>query len=807
MEKIVNDMKRLSVCLTTLVILCSCTDREQVSLYINVGWEFSSSDGRKAVVDLPHDAMLEAPRSADAPGGTAEAFFQGGTYTYTKTLDIPKSWLDKHVTLDFDGVYRNTEVFVNDKPAGGCEYGYLPFSISLDDLLKVGSNVIRVEVDNSAHPSSRWYPGGGIYRPVKLTVSPARHIESVRVKTVSIHPAVVEVEVESDPGNLTVEIIDGDQVVCRGTPGRLEIPSAKLWSAETPNLYRVRVRLESGDVKEVSFGVRQLQWSPEGFFVNGENVLLKGGCLHHDNGIAGAADLEESAYRRVALLKQYGFNAIRSAHNPASENLLKACDELGMYVMDELWDMWFHAKTDADYSSRFMDNYREDIAALIRRDFNHPSVVMYSIGNEVAEPAMECGMDVAGDIIDRIHQLDDTRPVTAGINLMILQTTAQGMDIISGEGMSEDTQGEASTFSALFAGEKVEMTSTMYNMIVSMVGDGMSGPALLSPSVDKVTSPILDALDIAGYNYGKGRYAAEGTAHPHRIVVGSETMPYDIAQNWAMVEEYPYLIGDFMWTAWDYLGEVGIGAWGYSPDLMTFSKPYPWLLADTGALDILGNPNGEAFWAKATWTGNLSMAVQPLEDGDLVKASWRGTNAIPSWSWPGCEGKEAVVEVYCKADKVTLALNGEFLSEQPVEQNRAVFSIPYSPGKLVAEAFRDGKSIGTTTLQSAEGGANIRLRAEPKHSEDKVYYFDIALVGDNGELWCKRDQELSIRIDGGELIGFGSARPSTEDRFGSGYYATYYGRAQAIVKASSRKVTVTVSGEGLTPARTSVTIK
>ena len=775
-------MKRFSILFSGWLI-CACTGVKPLD--INQGWTFTADDGRSAMVDLPHDAMLGATRSADAPGGGGEAYFHGGVYLYEKQLDVPAEWLDRHCYLTFDGVYRNTEVYVNDQLAASCEYGYLPFFAKLDGLIHEGTNTIRVQVDNSAHPNSRWYPGGGIYRPVKLTVVPREHIKFVRVKTVSLNPAVIDVEVDlTDAGDATVEILEGKKVVAKGAPGKLEIPSAKLWSAETPNLYTARVSLRNGDVKEERFGIRTLSWSTDGFFVNGENVLLKGGCIHHDNGIVGAADYKESAYRRIALLKQYGFNAIRSAHNPVSENVLKACDELGMYVMDELWDMWFHQKTAHDYSHQFSGNYKNDITAMVRRDFNHPSVVMYSIGNEVTEPAMPGGMEVGQSIIDELHRLDPSRPVTGGINLMIMASAAAGKDIFAGD----------SPFGSVGGGE---MNSTVYNQIVSMVGDGMSGPMLLSPAVDQITTPILDALDIAGYNYGKGRYEAEAEQHPGRIVVGSETMPYDIADNWAQVEKLPYLIGDFMWTAWDYLGEVGIGAWGYDPAMMSFSKPYPWLLADTGALDILGNPNGEALWAAATWTGMLGMAVQPIEDGDLIKAAWRGTNAIPFWSWYGKEGQNAVVEVYTTGDHVELSLNGEAVGEVAVQKNRALFTLPYTPGTLSAEAFDGEKSLGTVRLKSAEGGVNIRITPKPKHSDDALCYFDIELVGDNGVPWCGRDQALTVTVEGGELLGFGSARPNTEERFQSGTYTTYFGQAQAIVKANGPQVKVTVSGEGL----------
>lgn len=787
-----------------LCILIACTGQKTAVTDINAGWLFTASDGRNVAVDLPHDAMLGAPRSADAPGGSGEAYFQGGTYRYDKALTVPADWLDKHVCLHFDGAYRNAKVYVNDTLAGGCAYGYLPFDVVMDGLLKEGANTLRVEVDNSAHPNSRWYPGGGIYRPVRLTVTPMEHIDAVRVRTVSVAPAVVEVEVDATVGGATVEILDGKKVVAKGAPGRFEIRNARLWSADSPKLYKARVTLPGGDVKEEAFGIREIKWTTEGFFVNGENVLLKGGCIHHDNGIVGSADYEESAYRRIAILKQYGFNAIRSAHNPVSENILKACDELGMYVMDELWDMWFHAKTEHDYSLQFSDNYPNDIAAMVRRDYNHPSVVMYSVGNEVTEPVLPGGMDVARSIIDELHRLDPSRPATGGINLMILAGAAQGTDTSSIEGFLESDDAADSPFAALFSGGTLEMTSSVYNMIVSLVGGGMSSAAVLGPGVDEATSPVLDALDIAGYNYASGRYELEGEVHPDRIVVGSETMPYDIAHNWELVEKLPYVIGDFMWTAWDYLGEVGIGGWSHDPADMSFAKPYPWILADAGALDILGNPNGEAFWADATWTGKVALAVQPIEDGDLIKATWRGTNAIPSWSWYGREGRETVVEVYTRADKVVLSLNGEVVGESGVEKNLASFTVPYQPGILTAEAFDGETSVGTVSLKSAEGDVQIRVTPEKKRTDDAVVYFNIDLVGTNGETWCGRDATLTVQVEGGELLGFGSAQPRTEERFASGTYTTYYGKAQAMVKATSSKVKIIVSGDGLPAASASL---
>lgn len=765
------------------------------------GWTFTSSpDGRSAVVDLPHDAMLDAPRSAAAPGGGGEAYYEGGVYVYEKTFQVPADWLDKHVTLDFDGVYCRSKVLINGHEAGGAAYGYIPFSVVADGFLREGENTVRVEVDNSRQPNSRWYSGGGIYRPVRLSVREKEYIRDVRVKTVSVRPAVVSVEVDAPGDEVRVEILKNGRKVASGTPGTsIDIPGAELWDAEHPSLYTARVTIGK-DVVETSFGIRQLEWSPEGFKVNGETVLLRGGCIHHDNGILGAAEYEEAAFRKIARLKEYGFNAVRMAHNPASEALLKACDRLGMYVMDELWDMWFQPKTDGDYSHEFRDNYAHDIETLVDRDFNHPSVIMYSIGNELGEPVAEAGPELTRDIIDRIHALDATRPVTAGANLMIMGVNAMGltiMDLIAGAPVSES----AGKFSSL-----------QFNEMMMGAYQFMTPAGLQTEALDKLVSPFLDQLDIAGYNYGSARYGVDGEIHPDRILVGSETYPPDIWRNWQQVKAMPYLVGDFMWTSWDYLGEAGAGAWTYGEDERGFTKPFPWKMAEAGALDLLGNPTGEAFHALVTWEekpGKPHLAVRPVLDKEPFPSQWRSTNSIPSWSWKGADGKMATVEVYSSAERVELFLNEEKIGEGPVTEGLCLFHVPYTPGRLVARAFVGDVLCGTDELVSAEGPLSITLTPEKTSAKaGELVFVDVALTGENGQVESFADTELTIRVEGGRLVGFGSALPATLARFTSGTYPSRYGRALAAVLADGPgKVTLTCSGEGLETGKATLRYK
>lgn len=786
----------------------------------NDNW-FFRKQGEKAgrCMMLPHDAMLEEKRNKENPTGSAGAYFGTGIYEYEKELEVPAEWEDKHVELQFEGVYKNSKVYVNGKEAGGAAYGYIPYFVNLDGALNYGAvNTIKVVADNSEAPNSRWYSGAGIYRPVWLWTGEKAHIlpEGIRVTTLSYEPAVIRVEVKtegteggheiSEGTEIEIRICDGENVVAAasGPVAEITIPNAKLWSEDAPNLYTCKAVLKkdghAADEAETAFGIRMIEWSSKGLFVNGKNTLLRGGCVHHDNGILGAVSFEESEFRRVKMLKDAGYNAIRSAHNPAAEAMLCACDRYGVYVMDESWDMWYGKKSKYDYANDFMENYKTDLEAMVSRDYNHPSVIMYSIGNEVSEPAQKKGVALAKEMGEILRTSDPSRPVTAGLNLMIIANSAKGKGIYDEDGGRRDDSSE----------QKMNgMNSTMFNFITSMVGTGMN-KAANGKQADTVTTPVMETLDICGYNYASGRYANEGKIHPKRIVVGSETFPQDIAKNWKMVKEYPYLIGDFMWTAWDYLGEAGIGAWAYTPDGKGFNKPYPWLLGDVGAMDILGNPNGEVFWAQAAWDllDNPCIAVQPVNHPGVTpaKGSWRGTNALPSWSWKDCDGNKAVAEVYTNAAKVELYINGRKVKSAKVKDCRAVFKLRYEPGELRAIAYdASGKKAGESVLVSATGKTKVSvIREEQYHiiktdakngsiQNGDIVYYDISIIGENGVVESNDDRKLSVRVEGGELLGFGSANPRTEENYLSGTFTTYYGKAQAVVRVTDvAKLNLTV---------------
>lgn len=746
----------------------------------NTGWICNGE-----AVTLPHDAMIHETRAAGNPSGSAGGYFPGGKYVYEKTFEKPAA---EYIVLQFEGVYKNAKVTINGKEAGGTEYGYLPFFVYVDDLLTDGKNTIRVECDNLNQPDSRWYTGAGIYRPVWLWTGPKGGIEpeQVRIHTVSIDPATIHVHTGHE--NAKIEILDGETVIAQGfgTEADIIVPDAKLWNAETPNLYTCKVTV--GDDEAVTtFGIRTISWDNKGFYINGKRTLLRGGCVHHDNGILGAATPDEADWRRVRILKDAGFNAIRSAHNPTSRALLEACDHYGMYVMDESWDMWFHHKSRFDYAAHWRKNYLSDLAAMVSRDYNHPSVVMYSIGNEVSEPAKDEGVEKTKEMVKFLHQTDPTRPVTGGFNLMIIANAKKGKGIYNEDegGMNSD------------ADKMSGMNSTMFNFITNMVGTGMNKSAN-SKAADEATAPCLDALDMAGYNYASGRYPLEGKCHPNRLIYGSETFPQDIAKNWAMVKQYDYLTGDFMWTAWDYIGEVGLGAWAYTKDGTGFNKPYPWLLADTGAFDIVGTPNGEMFLAQAAWglLDKPAIGVQPVNHPgqNPAKMAWRGTNAMASWAWHGCEGNKAIIEVFSDAAVIELLVNGKPLGKKKVKECKATFKTKYQSGKIEAVAYdASGREISRNALKSATGKTSVCVSPETENVvPGEVVYVNIAIVGENGVVESNADRKLTVSVQGGELLGFGSANPRTEERFDEGTYTTYYGVALAAIRVNG-DCTVTVT--------------
>ena len=749
-------------------------------------------------VTLPHDAQIAEKRGADVSNG-GHGYFPGGVYTYEKAFTAPAEWSDKTILVEFEGVYKNATVSLNGKELAFHPYGYTGFFVELEDLVYSAENTLTVVADNSKLPNSRWYSGSGIYRPVWLHVCEKNGLrpESVKISTVSINPAVVKIE---SPVSVKADV---DGVTGEGTRFELTIPNAKLWSDETPYLYTAKITAGEDDTLEIPFGIRQITWSNRGLFINGKETLLRGGCVHHDSGILGAATYAESEERRVRILKENGFNAIRSSHNPASKALLEACDRLGMYVMDETFDMWYNRKNPHDYGVDFNDWWERDTTAMVERDFNHPSVILYSIGNEVAEPFEQKGIDAGKALVELCHKLDPSRPVTCGTNLMIIGRAAKGQGIYQDGEQKTGTEGKKQ--------KEGGNASLAFNIMASFIGTGMNKGGN-SKKVDELTTPFLDSLDIAGYNYGSGRYPLEEKAHPNRVVFGSETSPQDIWKNWQMVKKYPYLVGDFMWTSWDYLGEAGIGAWSYTGG-MPFNRPYPWVLAGAGVIDILGIPDGSCKYASTVWGLETDpvIAVRPVNHPGMrpSKSVWRGTNAILSWSWANCKGNKAEVEVYSDQAQVELLINGKSVGRQKVKECKAIFKVKYAPGTVTAVAYdASGRETGRSELVSAD--APLKIAVRPEKTEVKpgeVVYVSVNIEGANGIVESNADRKLTVKVDGGELLAFGSANPCHEEQYHTGNFTTYYGRALAIVRAGEAGTVSIKASDGSMTGSAEIAVK
>ncbi|MHC9043229.1 glycoside hydrolase family 2 TIM barrel-domain containing protein [Microbacterium saperdae] len=756
--------------------------------------------------------MIAEPRNSAAGSGSDGGYFPGGQYLYSRSWRSP-AVADEFVRLVFEGVYGLTRIRLNGRHVGGSISGYREFSVVLDDVIPDAENLIEVEVDNTAQPSSRWYTGSGIYRQVWLERGPRIRIadDGIRIHTRTVEgPAIVDVRVDLDNPDadelvvvVTIADLDGTVVAEATAVGtasaelELAVPSPRLWSHHTPHRYAARVTLRSGEEvieeRELSIGLRTVEVDPRyGLRVNGERVLLQGACVHHDSGILGAATFRAAEFRRARILKENGFNAIRSSHQPISRDLREACDELGLYVMDELTDIWFGAKTAHDLAPRFEEIWRDDARAMVASDRNSPSVIMYSIGNEIAESATARGVQVAHELSEFVRDLDPHRPVTIAVNFLLNLMATKGKSLF-------DTSDHASRE------EKTGgVTSTMANVLANKIGGIMQTVSRL-PAADKASREVFTAVDIAGYNYAWGRYAADAKRHPDRVVVGSESMPGDIPKIWSIVERTPNVIGDFMWTGWDYLGEAGLGTWTYGSAPAQLAKAYPQLLAGSGVIDITGVPGAQTLLARAAW-GALDapqIAVRPLDRaGERVRRmAWRSTDAIQSWAWNGCEGRDAQIEIYSDDDQVELFLNGRSLGRKRAGKRRgfvARFRTRYEPGAIEVVGYKRGVESGRSLLRSA-GTAELRVSSESTTlvaDGQDLAFLRIELADELGVVESMAADSVSIEVSGpGTLAALGSAAPANAESFTGGRHATWYGSAQAIIRSTGEpgRIRVTVS--------------
>jgi len=810
------------------------------------GWKFTLADPAGAesssfadaswrAVDLPHDWSIESKPEKDNPSGAGEGFFPGGIGWYRKTFQAPADWKGKRVAIEFDGVYRDATVYLNGHKLGTHPYGYTAFDFDLTTALDyAGPNVLAVRVDNSAQPNSRWYSGSGIYRHVRVVVTDPTHVAhwGVFITTPEATSSAAKVSLRtrvanegSQLSNVTVEtrLLDKSGKNVGGAKSNLSIAPGKdeeaaqeitvktpaLWSPESPTLYSaVSTVSKNGKIVDqvtTPFGVRSLAWSAEkGLLLNGKPVKLTGGSVHHDNGPLGAAAFDRAEERRVELMKAAGMNAVRTAHNPPSSAFLDACDRLGLLVLDEPFDMWRAHKTKFDYGSDFDDWWKRDVSSMVLRDRNHPSIVIWGIGNEIPELEVEQGKVIAKQLVDQVRALDNTRPLTLA-----------------------------------FPGSTTKPNA----------------------------AAVFSQLDITGYNYNiLPTYQKDHEALPSRIMLTTESYPAKAFPLWQVSQDNPYILGDLTWTSMDYLGESGIGAWQYGTpemakmaegmagamagtemvdqlflgmangkDMMDainggnsdpnakammalFFHPYPWHAAACGDLDLTGFRKPQSYYRDIIWNGGdrvyATVRLPEHEGKKIIAIMWATYPTLPTWNWPGQEGKQLEVEVYSGAEKVRLYLNDKLIGEKPTgreQEFKAVFAVPYAAGTLKAVGMRGNKVVAESVLTTSTGAAKLRLTADrtvvQANGED-LSFVTVEAVDANGRPDLHAAQDVQFEISGpGVIAAVGNGDGQDPDSYYSNRRKLYEGRALVVIRTSKAAgpIKLAASTPGLSNA--SVTIK
>lgn len=786
------------------------------SILFNDNWEFTKGTGNALAalgggsdvpserVTVPHDAMIYEERQ-DNPIGNGTGFYTWESVNYVKNFFMGKEIKDKVVWLEFEGIYENAFIYINNAYAGRCNYGYGNYFIEATKFLKIADiNQIKVVVKNGV-PSGRWYTGGGIYRDVQMYIGNPLHIacRGARISTPDIEndQAVVwvTIPIEYEGWKLQDVVVEtiiqdawGTVVASAITPvtvfaherkeirQQLVVQHPQLWDTEHPTLYVCHTRLkaagELADEWEDTFGIRKLQLDvKKGLRINGKTVNLRGGCIHHDHGIIGAAVFEHAEERRILKLKEAGFNAIRMAHHPAGKTLLRACDKLGMLVMDEFTDAWTTTKMDFDYGFHFDQSWETDVENMVCKDYNHPSVIMYSIGNEIPETGNKIDSDWGKKITDKIRVMDDTRFTLNCVNLML---SGMGyMDEIL-EDIGIDDSGSPREINTMMA-NLGEMMSLVTNHEITT----------------KATEETFAQVDIAGYNYAENRYESDIRRFPNRIIVGSETHPPKLAYNWALVEKYPQIIGDFAWTAWDYLGEAGAGRITYGEDSDGFYGSYPWRAAYSGTINLIGDKRPLAYLREIIWGLRKEpyISVRPPQHyGKTMNPNqWVKNDGVHSWNWTGYEGNPILVEVYADADEVELFINNKCVGRKAAGAAEAFiteFNTFYEPGCIRAVAYK-GKESWEQTLVSANNDNSLKLVCSRNIISKKydISYIEISITDEHGVLNPGSEKEVYMDVSGaGELLALGSANPKSEDNYAKNHCKAFEGRALAVIRANGR---------------------
>jgi beta-galactosidase len=766
---------------------------------LNDGWRFhlgqiarheQPSDAEWQPVMLPHDWSIGLERARENPSRTDGGYFPMGAGWYRREIAAPKEWRGKKVFVEFEGIYMNAEVGLNEHFLQRHPYGYTSFLVDLTSFLRFGEeNKLWVFVDNASQLNSRWYSGSGIYRPAWLIVAEPVHVAhwGVYVTTPEVSPESATVRartsVQNETGAAQAVILRSRVLAPDGTPlaacearatvvpgdsselaQELFVSQPQLWSPDSPSLYRLESELlaegRTVDTEATTFGIRTLHFDARsGFLLNGQPLLLKGGCVHHDNGVLGAASYPRSEERKVALHKASGYNAIRCAHNPPAPAFLDACDRLGMLVIDEAFDCWRQGKNPYDYHVAFDDWWQRDIHSMVRRDRNHACVIIWSIGNEVHErDGRSDGARIARMLAGYVRALDPTRPITSAI-CGVWDVHCTWLD----------------------------------------------------------TDPVFAALDVGGYNYQWENYRPDHGRHPERIMAGLESFPIEALENWTSVQELPYVIGDFVWTSLDYLGESGIGRVYFGDEEEWSLGEYPWHQANCGDLDLCGFKRPQSYYRDILWGAGTELYIAvhaPVPGGQIPHITrWGWPEVWPDWTWPGRESEIFKVDVYSACDQVELFLNGRSLGVKPAtraEHHIASFDVPYEPGVLLAVGQRSDGGAAEYEVHTAGKPAGVRLspdRAAIAAGPGELSFITAEVVDAAGLVHPKAEDEIVFSVKGeGSLVALGSSNPMSTEPYVGDRRRAFRGRCLAVVRSSGVPGAIRVHGSaaGLQAAETTI---
>lgn len=800
--------KQLFIGLFSLMTVLSASADNRKTC-IDENWKFHYGTASEAIspdfddsswrtLTLPHDWSVETeaaeaaggehigPFSRSSVGGNSTGQTIGGEGWYRKKFTLNSEDKDKRIMLYFEGAYNHATIWLNGRKIYFNHYGYQSFRFDATEFCNAPGkeNTLTVKVTNNG-VNTRWYAGAGIYRHVWLIKTPQLHLDNwrnfVHTSEVTASKATVNIETliknewkKKSEGEVSVLIYDkqGNLVAsdkqtiniaknsAENVNFQLQLDTPQLWSPESPYLYKAVVNVKNtkdnmSDQIETRFGVRTLEFSAEkGFLLNGKSILLQGGCIHHDNGLLGAAAYDAAENRKITLLKNEGFNALRTAHNIPSEHFLNACDSIGMMVIDESFDQWLRAKNPDDYHQYFEEYSDRDMQTMILRDRNHPSIIMWSIGNEIPGRITTEGQAVAARLRNTILSLDSTRAITAAIP-------------------------EWDDF---------------------------------RHSWEDDNNLAFKSLDVGGYNYLYDKYESDHKSYPNRVMVGLETYPKRASENWVLAEKLPYVIGDFVWTAMDYLGESGIGSASFrTSGNQPFSPGWPWFNGWCGDIDLIGNKKPQSYYRDVVWHRKpITMAVEEAApQGTYMSISaWGWQLEHQSWTWDYPQGTNLTVNVYSRSPQVRLYLNDKLIDTKATSATFwAGFTVPYEAGVLKAVEY-DGKEEGASfILKTTSTPVGIRLvtdRSNLASDGNDLAYVTAELVDEEGQVVYDSQRTINFTVEGeGKIIACGNACPNDMKSFRNPSPKLYNGRAQTIIQTTKNagEFTVKVTSDNL-PAQT-----